>query len=467
MGERIDNKQKGQPLKGGTANDVEKSQVDVILKLLTISVFFDGTRNNRFNTEAGIKNPALKTKDVSYDNYYSNVALLYMAMEPTEKHQKIYIQGAGTYEGEEDEGSGLGMAEGKSGVIARVGEACKLVEALRKKAKANRLVINIYGFSRGAAYGRFFCSRLKGTNAKDGFGSGGELARIWGIQLDAKNIKINFMGLFDTVSSFGMWHYSNVKSHRLDVGREGYEIRYIVHLTAQNDYRKHFPLTPIKAAVKEGIGFECSFPGAHSDIGGGYPAKWSEDKKYLGFKVAEATNNDKFISWEWFRNKGYYLDNQISEKKDVRNYRGYKVDLTTIYGTRQTTFHYQFILAEIMGDMMKKETYITYFSNAILLQNIAEMKAIPLLKVFRDKAYAYVLGQYKTPGAGFQVPMLSPEQMKRLYNGYIHHSLTYELELTNFNPNEGTSINKRQNPKGGLDYMNPTRPMVTKGFKYT
>lgn len=198
-----------------------------------------------------------------------------------------------------------------------------------------------------------------------------------------------------------------------------------------------------------------------------YPAKWTEDKKYLGFKIAEATNNSKFISWEWFRNKGYYLDSQISERKDVRNYRGYSVDLSTVYGTRQTTFHYQFILAEIMGEMMKKETYMDFLKSSDLKDGVIAMKAIPLLKVFRDKAYAYVLGQYKTPGTGSQVPLLSPEQMKRLYNGYIHNSLTYELELTSFNPNEGTSINKRQKPKGGLDYMNPTRPMVTKGFKYT
>ncbi|OSI13802.1 phospholipase effector Tle1 domain-containing protein [Neisseria dumasiana] len=84
-----------------------------------------------------------------------------------------------------------------------------------------------------------------------------------------KHFTINFFGLFDTVSSLGMEHYNDVKEFKLDIGAPK-SIRRIVHFTAQNDYRHHFPLTSIKGAVKDKRGFECSFPGVHSDVGGGY-----------------------------------------------------------------------------------------------------------------------------------------------------------------------------------------------------
>ena len=138
---------------------------------------------------------------------------------------------------------------------------------------------------------------------------------------------------------------------------------------------------------------------------------------------------------------------------------------TTIYATRTTAYHYQFILAEIMKDIMKKETSISFIEESAMTKGIAAMKKIPLLSAFRNLAYGYVMGKYSKPGSGFQVPLLAPEQMKQIYNKYIHNSLTFESELTSGNPNVGTPANKKKKADGSLDYFNPIRPMVTKGFK--
>jgi len=206
----IQNKKMDQPIQCANCNGTEHSKVPVTVKSLTVSVFFDGTGNNRFNTESARKDTKLLSKDVSYENYYSNVALLYMGSVETDTHKRVYIQGAGTVKGETDYSIGLGLAHGKTGITARVMEAFKEVEKYRFDSQATELIINVYGFSRGAAYARHFCYRLKAKNK-----AGNDLSRLWGIELPASSMNIKFMGIFDTVSSFGTNHYDDV--HQLDV----------------------------------------------------------------------------------------------------------------------------------------------------------------------------------------------------------------------------------------------------------
>ncbi|MGS0528325.1 hypothetical protein ACU8V7_27070 [Zobellia nedashkovskayae] len=133
-----------------TENPEEDESIDV-----TIGVFFDGTGNNKYNTEARelnqdrkerklspdeskkaddsrkwnysailttdiveiIKNKGLKKeKDGSYENDFSNVARLYELYntESTEKDKNasVYIEGIGTNNGADDDipGSATGMA---------------------------------------------------------------------------------------------------------------------------------------------------------------------------------------------------------------------------------------------------------------------------------------------------------------------------------------------------------------------
>lgn len=70
-------------------------------------------------------------KETSYNNDFTNVALLEMATKRTPV-PPIYIEGAGTTKYEKDDSAGLGMAKGRSGVVKRVEEVFiklnKLVE---------------------------------------------------------------------------------------------------------------------------------------------------------------------------------------------------------------------------------------------------------------------------------------------------------------------------------------------------
>lgn len=175
---------------------------------LRIGVFFDGTGNNRYNSDSVYYNkkyhsdiiieddvPKVKHKNFevkpssSYWNSYSNVALLHDLYEeklerdpdPRIKFQelqlKFYEEGIGTLQDEEDDdisgmiGSGLG--EGPRGVIARVENTCnKIAEEItkalqhiqdKKPLEIISIQFDVFGFSRGAAAARHFCNEVLKT----------------------------------------------------------------------------------------------------------------------------------------------------------------------------------------------------------------------------------------------------------------------------------------------------------------
>jgi hypothetical protein len=72
---------------------------------IRVSVFFDGTGNNKFNTQERLNNSFIyniipKTIGGSYENDFSNVAKLYECLSENNSsydfNEKIYIQGIGT-----------------------------------------------------------------------------------------------------------------------------------------------------------------------------------------------------------------------------------------------------------------------------------------------------------------------------------------------------------------------------------
>lgn len=178
-----------------------KIKVDFI-----IGVFFDGTGNNRFNSdlvyykhldknnnviEEQYKKTNVKGKkknftvdtDSSYWNPYSNIVLLHdlykVGIEENKNNTKKtyyirqYVQGIGTLEKEEDDTLGSGFGIDSRGVIGKVQEACeKISNQLSEifKTKQNysigSLTFDVYGFSRGAAAARHFCNEVIGVDSK-------------------------------------------------------------------------------------------------------------------------------------------------------------------------------------------------------------------------------------------------------------------------------------------------------------
>jgi hypothetical protein len=265
--------------------------------VINISVFFDGTGNNK-----DVDEPLLK---------WSNPARLWRAAQYLVKdgipNYAIYISGVGTpFNGTatdwmdqrlmtlQDEvlggGTGAGgtrrMDNGEARVNARLRavlsqSAAKLnlslspyiekgkpanIRGLAKALEMHGLIslinLSIFGFSRGAALARAFSNEMLKKTIR---GPDGEL-RYNGVP-----IRFNFMGLFDTVASFG------VAAKNVDMPFDEKDlvvssiVERCVHYVAAHELRFSFPVDLIQ---KNGMLMpnwtEAVYPGAHSDVGGGY-----------------------------------------------------------------------------------------------------------------------------------------------------------------------------------------------------
>lgn len=146
------------------------------------------------------------------------------------------------------------------------------IKRLEKKLVKGRPIlkecfIDIFGFSRGAAEARVFCHWL------DDLLVDGKLAGII--------VHFRFVGLMDTVASAGFWSSLVAGTTGLDGGHSGWadarflripaSVKNCVHMVAMHELRKNFPLDTITVdGVLPSHCQEFAYPGAHSDVGGGY-----------------------------------------------------------------------------------------------------------------------------------------------------------------------------------------------------
>jgi len=265
-----------------------------------VSLFFDGTGNNKDWNEPGLGCTQAEA------NKHSNVARLYDACIDKREEGIFahYIPGVGTpFKEIGDYGGPLGLGAGFRGanrihwailsVLNSVHVYLTQVDMLpdhvmravvsgmsydpndpmRKLAfktwenklakvvadrerKVTRINVAVFGFSRGAAAARAFAHWLFEFLAqKDG------VHRLAGIP-----IRIHFMGLFDTVAAVGIPDgIPGADGH----GSWGAHmaihpaIEQCVHFIALHEQRGSFPLEMAR-------GKQVAYPGMHSDVGGGY-----------------------------------------------------------------------------------------------------------------------------------------------------------------------------------------------------
>ena len=275
--------------------------------VIHISVFFDGTGNNK-DADEGTKK-------------WSNPARIWLASDrfrqdnPNANAYPIYISGVGTpFNGkalsaldgmnikvEDSDVAGLGAGAGgtrrldygqqrindtlRSALLARAktlgGQVEKHAAAGKQKGFADvnkalsqhRLIkqinVSIFGFSRGAALARAFCNQWL-WECEDNRGQ---------LLYEGYPIRFTFLGLFDTVASFGLPATNMVNSISVG-GFKGRDlvvderVERCVHYVAGHELRFSFPVDLIRRNGQVASHWlEKVYPGVHSDVGGGYEPK--------------------------------------------------------------------------------------------------------------------------------------------------------------------------------------------------
>ena len=236
---------------------------------LWVSFFFDGTNNHRVR---------------DFPTEHSNVAALFDAHERDDDLgvRAFYYEGVGTefefedrieektihHQGTAHRMPVLGYRENESTARQAVGSGIDIrlekaifefemyVRDWKLRKRVDAINVAAFGFSRGAATARAFANwlahhRLVRTHQD-------------GLEFDGVPLRFRFLGIFDTVESIGLGR-PNTRPELIRTSLPGH-VERALHCVAAHELRPTFGLT--------GLGSEryvqVVYPGAHSDIGGGY-----------------------------------------------------------------------------------------------------------------------------------------------------------------------------------------------------
>lgn len=268
-------------------------------KVVQVGLFFDGTGQNKDHPDE------IKRKS------HSNIARLWAAhrVDASDAIFKIYNSGPGTpveisnsrwweyLPGSEKAGLAFGL-----GGDARLAKAeSELRDRLARIPRIRHIELSVFGFSRGAALARGFVNRILGQCHK----VGGDFL------LDGKHpVVFKFLGIFDTVASFGL-PATNMDSSdvRLEVPDCVERVR---HFVAAHELRFSFPVDTIRAKGRypSGDRVERVYPGVHSDVGGGY----GPQEQGRAFDLAKIICNDMLIEC-WHAGLPFLTKQQIESDK--------------------------------------------------------------------------------------------------------------------------------------------------------
>ena len=156
--------------------------------------------------------------------------------------------------------------------------------------QASDVIIDVFGFSRGAALARHFVNLINSWPATIAIPqlTWWPQPRIEFREVTAfpqgVNASVGFVGLFDTVGSFYFPGNDQNLDFNLHLGAHSAE--QVVHLTAFHEIRTNFPLSRIRGANGlPGNFIEEALPGVHSDVGGGYENPEVDFQNYERFEV--------------------------------------------------------------------------------------------------------------------------------------------------------------------------------------
>lgn len=132
-----------------------------------------------------------------------------------------------------------------------------------QRPRVTKLRLSVFGFSRGSAEARTFCQWVqKAAN---------------NMTVGEATLELHFLGLFDTVASVGLADSSPIGRGFMDWADGTMDISGVnqtVHYVAAHEIRQSFPLSTARIGTRSypTNTKEFVYPGAHSDLGGGYGA---------------------------------------------------------------------------------------------------------------------------------------------------------------------------------------------------
>lgn len=431
-----------------------------------IGVFFDGTLNNKTNTEerraktkAHKKHGGDPEDNNSYNNDWSNVARLW---DNYDKENAVYIEGIGTEDKKGDELNGYAYGEKETGIVAKVTKGCveiakralKIRNIKGSKYKIKTLTVDVFGFSRGAAAARHFVYEVSKSGQKVPYKAPyGNL----GLELEKAGLKIEilhirFLGIFDTVSSYSedVWttspNFSNdIEQLHLDNITKA---KKIVHFIAENEHRENFDLTNV--AVDKTIngikqkpvyyGIEKKFPGVHCDVGGSYENGTEKKDEILnGNEKKLLKRKEELIAQGWFNDKQLFVVHNYTVSDKLSSNRFVK----KTYSYIPLHFMADYGINDCLPFIIEKITKKYSISGDKLLVSVKERLKEYILgdgKPYDFKWYNKIHEQYK----GAKLPdqryleykkeLEEQKNLRELRNKYLHWSADYDG--TGMNPRE-------------------------------
>lgn len=204
-----------------------------------------------------------------------------------------------------------------------------VLKALELRKKVLEVNVSVFGFSRGSAQARTFAHWLFEIARYNNYHCSRMLAGV--------PLKLNFMGIFDTVASVGIascipavgrlargkmnWAWGEMMSIHPDVEQ-------CVHFAALHEQRMNFPLD--FAPNDGGRRKQVLYPGMHSDVGGGY-TPGSQGKGMRGWGASPNLSQIPLIDMyhEAFT-AGVFLKEPSEIKNDATAGPGFACDIRLI-----------------------------------------------------------------------------------------------------------------------------------------
>lgn len=414
---------------------LEPEYTQGIVKLKSTSIYIEGVGTlppevERLAYEAK-KEKEEQNKEAK--NWLSNT----MVEKWNDKKKEVINNFVKSYNKVVGEATGLG----KYGVISKMKSGCdKIIIQLKdlniKKNTIKRLVIDVYGFSRGAAVARNFTYEVlkPGGFDKEPYGYLGECLKKGGFQVD--NIEVHFVGLYDTVSSYGIaddikdiiqgvllagaWGVPSIKLKatlsaltaalaQMPTHDENIEIlhlnsigraRRVVQLRAADEYRVNFAITDISSAG--GRGTELVIPGSHADIGGGCPEEGEE------VVVARPFNLKKVNQL-----KDYYAENGWFTKEEMSSGSWFEVRAIREKISKGYSYIPLYMLAEKGNESRNNMFKIKKIKNSYPLSSSLLMKIYNNLNDYADNLY-YGNKEYSA--------FIEYSDLRNLRHDYLHWS---------------------------------------------